>query len=278
MPASLFIVATPIGHLDDITRRAIDVLKSVDLIAAEDTRHSAKLLQHYDIRTPLVSYHDHSAASDVEALMARLRSGSSIALISDAGTPMVSDPGYRLVAACQEERLPVVPIPGPSAMTAALCAAGLPTDRFYFEGFLPAKSGQRNHRLKALRTVETTLIFFESPRRLSASLSAMCAELGDREAAICRELTKSHETIRRERLSALIAFVESDPNQQRGEVVVLVEGFDQGSADIPAEAWNWLERLAEELPPRRAAAVVSEFTGVPARDLYQWLLTKREKT
>jgi len=278
VPASLFIVATPIGHLDDITRRAIDVLKSVDLIAAEDTRHSAKLLQHYDIRTPLVSYHDHSEASDVEALMARLRSGSSIALISDAGTPMVSDPGYRLVAACQQERLPVVPIPGPSAMTAALSVAGLPTDRFYFEGFLPAKSGQRNHRLKALRTIETTLIFFESPRRLSASLAAMCAELGDREAAICRELTKSHETIRRDRLSALSAFVESDPNQQRGEVVVLVEGFDQGSADIPAEAWNWLERLAEELPPRRAAAVVSDFTGVPARDLYQWLLTKREKT
>ena len=278
MPASLFIVATPIGHLDDITRRAIDVLKSVDLIAAEDTRHSAKLLQHYDIRTPLVSYHDHSDASDIEALMARLRSGSSIALISDAGTPMVSDPGYRLVAACQQERLPVVPIPGPSAMTAALSAAGLPTDRFYFEGFLPAKPGQRNHRLKALRTIETTLIFFESPRRLSASLAAMCAELGDREAAICRELTKSHETIRRDRLSALSAFVESDPNQQRGEVVVLVEGFDQGSADIPAEAWNWLERLAEELPPRRAAAVVSDFTGVPARDLYQWLLTKRQKT
>ena len=278
MPASLFIVATPIGHLDDITRRAIDVLKSVDLIAAEDTRHSAKLLQHYDIRTPLVSYHDHSDASDIEALMARLRSGSSIALISDAGTPMVSDPGYRLVAACQQERLPVVPIPGPSAMTAALSVAGLPTDRFYFEGFLPAKSGQRNHRLKALRTIETTLIFFESPRRLSASLAAMCAELGDREAAICRELTKSHETIRRDRLSALSAFVESDPNQQRGELVVLVEGFDQGSADIPAEAWNWLERLAEELPPRRAATVVSDFTGVPARDLYQWLLTKRDDT
>ena len=278
MPASLFIVATPIGHLDDITRRAIDVLKSVDLIAAEDTRHSAKLLQHYDIRTPLVSYHDHSDASDVEALMARLRSGSSIALISDAGTPMVSDPGYRLVAACQQERLPVVPIPGPSAMTAALSAAGLPTDRFYFEGFLPAKPGQRNHRLRALRTIETTLIFFESPRRLSASLAAMCAELGDREAAICRELTKSHETIRRDRLSALSAFIESDPNQQRGEVVVLVEGFDQGSADIPAEAWNWLERLAEELSPRRAAAVVSDFTGVPARDLYQWLLTKRDDT
>ena len=278
MPASLFIVATPIGHLDDITRRAIEVLKSVDLIAAEDTRHSAKLLQHYDIRTPLVSYHDHSDASDIEALMARLRSGASIALISDAGTPMVSDPGYRLVAACQQERLSVVPVPGPSAMTAALCAAGLPTDRFYFEGFLPAKPGQRNHRLKELRTIETTLIFFESPRRLSSLLAAMCAELGDREAAICRELTKSHETIRRDRLSALSAFVESDPNQQRGEVVVLVEGFDQGSADIPAEAWTWLERLAEELPPRRAAAVVSDFTGVPARDLYQWLLTKRDNT
>ena len=278
MSASLFIVATPIGHLDDITRRAIDVLKSVDLIAAEDTRHSAKLLRHYDIRTPIVSYHDHSDASDIEALMARLRSGASIALISDAGTPMISDPGYRLVAACQQERLSVVPVPGPSAMTAALCAAGLPTDRFYFEGFLPAKSGQRSHRLKALRTIETTLIFFESPRRLSASLTAMCAELGDREAAICRELTKSHETIRRDRLSALSAFVESDPNQQRGEVVVLVEGFDQGNADIPAEAWTWLERLAQELPPRRAAAVVSDFTGVPARDLYQWLLTRRDDT
>ena len=278
MPASLFIVATPIGHLDDITRRAIEVLKSVDLIAAEDTRHSAKLLQHYDIHTPLVSYHDHSDASDIEALMARLRSGASIALISDAGTPMVSDPGYRLVAACQQERLSVVPVPGPSAMTAALCAAGLPTDRFYFEGFLPAKSGQRNHRLKALRTIETTLIFFESPRRLSSSLAAMCAELGDREAAICRELTKSHETIRRDRLSALSAFVESDPNQQRGEVVILVRGFAQDESDVAPETWLWLERLARELPPRRAAAIVADITGLSARDLYQWLLEHRQET
>ena len=189
---------------------------------------------------------------------------------------MVSDPGYRLVAACQQERLSVVPVPGPSAMTAALCAAGLPTDRFYFEGFLPAKSGQRNHRLKALRTIETTLIFFESPRRLSSSLAAMCAELGDREAAICRELTKSHETIRRDRLSALSAFVESDPNQQRGEVVILVRGFAQDESDVAPETWLWLERLARELPPRRAAAIVADITGLSARDLYQWLLDRRQ--
>lgn len=278
MPACLYVVATPIGHLGDITLRAIEILREVDVIAAEDTRHSIKLMQHLDIRTPLVSYHDHSDAVDVEKLLRRLRSGDSIALISDAGTPLISDPGYKLVEACYAERILVVPIPGVSATTTALSVAGLPTDHFYFEGFLPAKAGQRTNRLKAIRAIEATLIFFESPRRLISSLEAMCAVLGDREAALCRELTKTHETLRRDRLSGLCEFVRADGNQQRGEVVVLVEGFARADADVAPETWVWLERLAEELPPRRAAAVVAEVAGLPARDLYQWLLDQRGNT
>ena len=275
LSACLYVVATPIGHLDDMTLRAIDTLKAVDVIPAEDTRHSAKLLQHYDVRTPLVSYHDHSSAADIERVMKRLRSGAAVALISDAGTPLVSDPGYRLVAACQREHVPVVPIPGPSAVTSALSAAGLPSDRFYFEGFLPAKSGQRAQRLKALRFIESTLIFFESPRRLSATLDAISSEFGDREAAVCRELTKRHETILRDRLSALSKLVAADPNQQRGEAVILVTGLDATQAEMTPETAAWLERLSSELPPRRAAALVADMTGMPARELYQWLITHR---
>ncbi len=278
MPACLYVVATPIGHLGDITLRAIEVLREVDVIAAEDTRHSVKLMQHLDIRTPLVSYHDHSNAANVENLLRRLRSGESIALISDAGTPLISDPGYKLVEACYREHILVVPIPGASATITALSAAGLPTDHFYFEGFLPAKAGQRTNRLKAVRAIEATLIFFESPRRLISSLEAMVAALGNREAMLCRELTKTHETLRRDRLSGLCEFVRADVNQQRGEVVIVVEGFARADADIAPETWVWLERLAEELPPRRAAAVVAEVVGLPARDLYQWLLDQRGDT
>jgi len=273
--AGLYIVATPIGNLGDMTQRAVDTLMAVDVIAAEDTRHSVRLLQHFDIRTPLVSYHDHSDVMVLESLLTRLGNGEKIALISDAGTPLVSDPGYRLVVACQDAGFPVVPIPGASATIAALSAAGLPTDHFYFEGFLPTKAGQRRRRLQDLRTMEATLVFFESPRRLPESLEMMCAELGDRQAALCRELTKSFETIRRDGLSGLAEFVGSDPNQQKGESVVLVAGFDPSESEVPPEAWAWLERLADELPPRRAAAVVSDMTGVPSKLLYQWLLNQK---
>ena len=223
----------------------------------------------------MVSYHDHSDATVVDSLLARIGNGEKVALISDAGTPLVSDPGYRLVVACQDAGFPVVPIPGASATIAALSAAGLPTDHFYFEGFLPAKAGQRRRRLQDLRTMEATLVFFESPRRLPESLEMMCAELGDRQAALCRELTKSFETIRRDGLSALAAFVRSDSNQQKGESVVLVAGFDPGQSEIAPEAWAWLERLADELPPRKAAALVSDMTGAPSKLLYQWLLNQK---
>ena len=278
LPASLYIVATPIGHLDDMSLRAIEVLRSVNLIAAEDTRHSSKLMRHFDIRTPLISYHDHSESSDLEGMLKRLRAGETIALISDAGTPLVSDPGYKLVVACHQERIPVVPIPGASATITALSAAGLPTDHFYFEGFLPSKPGQRANRLQALTAIEGTLIFFESPRRLAASLEAMYQVLGDREAALCRELTKTHETIYRAVLSGLHKFVVSDANQQRGEVVILVRGFDPATVTLTPETSRLLARLADELPPRRAAAVVADITGLPARQLYQWLLDQRHDT
>lgn len=275
MPACLYIVATPIGHLGDITLRAIETLRDVDLIAAEDTRHSERLLRHFDIDTPLVSYHDHSGESDLDRLLQHLRSGASLALISDAGTPLLSDPGYRLVEACHSGGISVTPVPGASAMLAAVSVSGLPTDRFHFEGFLPVKAGQRAARLRAIKYLESTLVIFEAPRRLPNSLASMLSELGDREATLCRELTKAHETVRRDRLSVLLDWVDSDPNQLRGEAVLLVRGFQREAGDISPDAIVWLEKLALELPPRRAAAIVAELTGERVRDLYQLLLRRQ---
>jgi len=275
VPACLYIVATPIGHLGDITLRAIETLRDVDLIAAEDTRHSERLLRHFDIDTPLVSYHDHSGESDLDRLLQHLRSGASLALISDAGTPLLSDPGYRLVEACHSGGISVTPVPGASAMLAAVSVSGLPTDRFHFEGFLPVKAGQRAARLRAIKYLESTLVIFEAPRRLPNSLASMLSELGDREATLCRELTKAHETVRRDRLSVLLDWVDSDPNQLRGEAVLLVRGFQREACDISPDAIVWLEKLALELPPRRAAAIVAELTGERVRDLYQLLLRRQ---
>jgi 16S rRNA (cytidine1402-2'-O)-methyltransferase len=273
--ACLFVIATPIGNLGDITSRALETLREVDLIAAEDTRHSARLMRHFNVSTPVVSYHDHSKESDLFALLNHLRSGRSLALISDAGTPLVSDPGYRLVAACQAESIPVVPIPGASALTAALSASGLPTDRFHFEGFLPVKSGQRRTRLKSIQHLESTLVFFESPRRLPESLQALLEVLGNRDAALCRELTKAHETIRRDSLVGLRDFVAADAQQLRGEAVLVVAGFELSSAALTPAAMSLVERLAQELPPRRAAAVAADITDGSARALYDWLLEKK---
>jgi 16S rRNA (cytidine1402-2'-O)-methyltransferase len=271
----LFVIATPIGNLGDITSRALETLRVVDLIAAEDTRHSALLMRHFNIDTPLVSYHDHSKEADVMALLNHLRSGRSLALISDAGTPLLSDPGYRLVAACHTENIPVVPIPGASALTAALSASGLPTDRFHFEGFLPVKSGQRISRLRSIQYLESTLVFFESPRRLPEFLLALADVFGDRDAALCRELTKAHETIRRDSLCGLQDFVTGDVQQLKGEAVVVVRGFEPTSEALTPAAMSLLERLAQELPPRRAAAVAADITDGSARALYQWLLEKK---
>ncbi|MBS3785432.1 MAG: 16S rRNA (cytidine(1402)-2'-O)-methyltransferase, partial [Gammaproteobacteria bacterium] len=222
-PGSLYVVATPIGNLSDMSPRAIGILNHVAVIAAEDTRHTGRLLEQFDCRTPQLSLHEHNEASRVERLLERLQAGDDIALVSDAGTPLISDPGYRLVRAARKAGLTVLAVPGPSSITAALSVAGLPTDRFCFEGFLPARAAARRRRLEVLANSSETLVFFEAGRRLGATLSEMAAVFGgSREAAISRELTKRFETTRLDTLDRLIEWQAADANQARGEFVVMV--------------------------------------------------------
>lgn len=273
MDSALYVVATPIGNLGDITERALEVLRSVDLIAAEDTRHSAVLLRHFAIETPLTAYHDHSSDRELERIGRIVAEGGSVALISDAGTPMISDPGYRLTRYAHQHSLPVVPIPGASAAIAALSASGLPTDRFTFEGFLPAKSVARRKRLEALADADATMVFYEAPHRVLDTLDDMVAVFGeDREALLARELTKRFETVRQAPLAQLCAFVRGDDNQRRGEVVLLVAGRPRGEASLDAAAERLLRDLAAELPPKRAAAIVAQYTGLKKNALYRLLI------
>jgi 16S rRNA (cytidine1402-2'-O)-methyltransferase len=272
----LYVVATPIGNLADMVPRAVTILQSVALIAAEDTRHSRRLLDHFHIRTRCVAYHDHSGPQELAALLAELQAGRSVALISDAGTPLVSDPGYRLVDAALTAGIAVVPVPGPCAAVAALSAAGLPTDRFVFEGFLPAKAGARRQRLQALQREPRTLVFYEAPHRLRETLADMEEIIGAaRIAVLARELTKLHETIRRDRLDGLRAWVAADPNQSRGESVLLLQGCAE-SSDIEAEAENVLRVLLTELPLKQAAALAAKITGQKKNALYQLALAWQE--
>ena len=279
MEAALYIVPTPIGNLSDISQRAIDVLRQATLIAAEDTRHSQVLLSHLGISTPMVAHHEHSTAGALSKLLDRLRQGESVALISDAGTPLVSDPGYRLVREVQDAGLAVVPIPGPCSLITALCASGLPTNRFYFEGFLPAKSVQRRRRLEALAELEVTLIFLEAPHRVAETLQDMLAIFGsEREVTLARELTKSFETIRRLPLEKMWSWVTDDVNQQRGELVLLLGPPAKQSATTVTEgALRILRLLSEELPPRKASALTAEITGARARDLYNLLMLENRE-
>src|SRR5215467_12121250 len=222
MPGTLYLVATPIGNLADITYRALQVLRDADLIACEDTRHTRKLLQHYGIDKKTVSYHEHNEQQRAAELIELLKQGSSVAVVSDAGTPAISDPGFRLVRAAIEHGINVVPVPGPSALISALIAAGLPTDEFFFGGFLPARSSARRVRLNELRSVPGTLIFYEAPHRLAASLKDAYEILGERDAVVARELTKLHEEIRRGRLSELSEHY-AKAEQPRGEIVLLID-------------------------------------------------------
>lgn len=223
MPGTLYLVATPIGNLADITHRALQVLKDVDLIACEDTRHTNKLLNHYGITTKTISYHEHNEQQRATHLIEKLKEGSDIAVVSDAGTPSISDPGFRLVRAAIENDINVVPVPGPSALISALIAAGLPTDEFFFAGFLPSRPNARRTRLSELQSVPGTLIFYEAPHRLVATLKDALEVLGEREAVVARELTKLHEEIRRGRLSQLAADYADQKNDIRGEIVVLID-------------------------------------------------------
>ncbi len=264
----LHVVATPIGNLKDISFRALATLAAADAVIAEDTRVTKTLLAHYGIATPLVTYHEHNAAVMRPHLIARLKDGAALALVSDAGTPLVSDPGFKLVADALAEKIDVVPIPGPSAVLAALVVAGLPTDRFFFEGFLPPRSAARRQRIAELAPIPGTLVFFESPRRLAEVLEDLSAVLGNRPAAIARELTKHYETVRRGSLPELAAALAAE-DPPKGEIVLLVGPPDAAVPDTSAEDLDaQLSRALETLSVKDAAAVVSAETGQPRRKVY----------
>ncbi len=269
----LYIVATPIGNLGDITFRAIETLKSVHCIVAEDTRHSQPLLQHYGIKTPLFALHEHNERERTAALLDRLKQGESIALISDAGTPLISDPGYYLVREARVAGIKVMPLPGPCAAIAALSVAGLPTDKFTFEGFLPAKSGARLQCLEKLRHESRTIIFYEAPHRIMDLLLAMQQVFGDdRQVVLAREITKLFETIKSDALGQLIPWVLADANQQRGEFVVIVAGLQTVSDDMEQEMQRILQILLADLPLKQAVELASKITGQKKNDVYELAL------
>lgn len=266
----LFIVATPIGNLGDISERAIQVLGSVDSIAVEDTRHSGKLLRHLAIKTKMFALHDFNEKQKADEISERILKGENIALISDAGTPLISDPGYQLVKSAHRAGVQVVPIPGASAIIAALSCAGLPSDRFTFEGFLPNKSAARVAVLKKLIAETRTIIFYEAPHRILASLEDMQEVFGgQRYVVLARELTKTFETVHGDNLDSLLSWVTEDENQQRGEFVVLVRGAIKDASAIDAEAAQVLEVLMAELPLKQAASLAAKITGIKKNILYK---------
>lgn len=270
MSAHLYIVATPIGHLEDISARAIDTLRKVDLIAAEDTRNAVRLLSTYQIDTPVTACHDHNESFKLTQLLSKLQNGKSVALISDAGTPLISDPGYRLVRAAHEAGIRVIPIPGACAAIAALSASGLASDRFSFEGFLAAKTHARRQTLDSLVTETRTLIFYEAPHRIIDSLQDMVDIFGQtREVTLAREISKTFETIKKSTLGELLDFVKNDLNQQKGEIVLVVAGANM--ADQPADHAKTdalLLRLLKDLPVKTAAQLAADLTGLKKNELY----------
>lgn len=274
---TLYVVATPIGNLQDLTPRALEVLRSVSLIAAEDTRHSARLLQHFGITTPTTACHDHNERDKSLRLVERMLAGADLALISDAGTPLISDPGFHLVRQAREAGIRVCPVPGACALVTALSAAGLPSDRFSFEGFLPAKAHGRRQRIEALATEERTWMLYEAPHRLLECLEDLLEILGaERQVVLARELTKTFETIKGAPIAELVEWVRSDPDQQRGECVLVVEGAPQRVDDdeLDPAAERVLDILLEELPVKQAAALAARITGLKKNRLYQVALGK----
>lgn len=270
----LYVVATPIGNLQDITARAIQVLKEVDVIAAEDTRHSSKLLQHLNIHTLLVSYHDHNEKEATDMMLSYLSEGKSVALISDAGTPLISDPGFYLVKHVRQAGYRVIPIPGASALIAALSVAGLPTNRFVFEGFLPAKTQGRREKIKQFIQEVGTVICYESPHRIVDSLKDMETVLGSqRFVVLARELTKTYETIYGTPLGELLVWIQADPNRQRGEFVVLIHPAEVDSKqDVNEVAKKTLVLLLEELSVKKAVNLAVKITGANKNSLYDYAL------
>ena len=266
---TLHVVATPIGNLGDLSPRALETLKRVDAICAEDTRHTRQLLAHFGLERPLLALHEHNEGDAAAPLVARLLAGDSLALVSDAGTPLVSDPGFRLVRAARAAGVRVSPVPGPSALVAALSVAGLPSDRFVFEGFLPAKAKARREHLQALAAEPRTLIFYESSHRIEDTLADMAMAFGEeRPAVVARELTKLFETVLDGGLAGLARRVREDANQRKGEFVVLVQGAPEAADAKVAEGRRLYARLCEHLPPSTAAKLAADLSGAPRKALY----------
>lgn len=271
-PGKLYLCATPIGNLEDITLRVLRILKEVDCIAAEDTRHTRKLLSHFEIHTPLTSYHSHSSEAKGEQIIARLLDGQSVALVSDAGMPGISDPGAELVKMALERNIDVIPLPGPTASLAALVVSGFPTNRFTFEGFLSSQGKSRRKQLQALRHEQRTMIFYESPHRLTDTLQDMLKELGERQCAVAREITKVHEEIRRGNISEILDYYKE--NRPRGEITVIVGGY---SGEVPEETESWSGLSPEEhvllleeqgLDTKEAIKEVAKLRGIAKREIY----------
>ncbi len=283
MEGTLYIVATPIGNLEDITLRALRILKEVDLIAAEDTRHTKKLLTHYGIQNPLTSYHEHNEKAQSSHLIHRLKEGCRIALVSDAGTPLLSDPGFRLVQEAVHASLPVIPVPGPSALTAILSAGGLPTDSFAFEGFLTVKKAARRKRLTGLREESRTLVFYEVPHRVEESLQDIFEVMGDREVVVGRELTKMHEEILRGRVSEVLS--HRGPREWRGEITLVIAGAGRdpdaqkgGDRDRGGEIRSEIQRLrAQGMRVKEIAEILGEKYSTSKREIYQLALPPKEE-
>ena len=266
---TLHVVATPIGNLGDIGPRALDTLRAAAAICAEDTRRSGQLLAHFGIATPLLALHEHNEDAISRKLVARLLAGESLALVSDAGTPLVSDPGFRLVRAARAAGVRVSPVPGPSALVAALSVAGLPSDRFVFEGFLPAKASARRERLQPLAAEPRTLIFYESSHRIADTLADMAQAFGgERPAVLARELTKLFETVLDGSLAELLAKVEADADQRKGEFVLLVQGAGEDADAKVTEGLRLYAKLKDHLPPSTAAKLAAELSGAPRKALY----------
>ena len=278
MPGTLYLVATPIGNLEDLTHRATRILNEVSLIACEDTRHTRKLLNHYGIKTKTVSYHEHNEREQAAKLIELLKSGSDVAVVSDAGTPGISDPGFRVVSLALTEEIHVVPLPGPTALIAALIASGLPSDEFFFGGFLPARSIARRQRLADLSTLKTTLVFYEAPHRIIEALKDACAVLGEREAVVARELTKLHEEIVRGRLSELATKFDESNGEPRGEMVLIIDrheiaGLENKSGPNVATLVAGFE--AEGLEPRAALKKAAKQLGLSRAEAYRQLTAER---
>jgi 16S rRNA (cytidine1402-2'-O)-methyltransferase len=274
---TLYVVATPIGNLGDMVPRAVEILQTVKAIACEDTRHSKKLLDHFRIDTPLMAYHDHSDKKSSHKILTQLSAGNDIALISDAGTPLISDPGYRLVLAARQQGINVIPVPGACAAIAALSVAGLPTDRFRFVGFLPAKSTQRKKVLQELAAVPETMVFYEAPHRILDTLKDSVEVFGaEHSGFIARELSKTFETYLHGTLAELVSIVEADSNQQRGEIVLVLAGREETESTVTVDGERVLRLLLAELPTAKAAALTAKITGGDKKQFYQMALALKD--